>query len=357
MDRSTVDAYEINGTRWVAARADRVAGAADRLAAFARRRAAHDPDAAVLDLGCGPAWHTAALGSPAIGGDASATMLDAARARGVVVPLVRHDAEALPFANGSLAGVWAKDCLQHLPAVRLPAALAEIQRVTRPGAVLHCSVTDESLHDSFDDPFGARHFARWNEHLLRHVVHGAGFEVEACRRRGEWIHVDATRARTLADVVGPSMRLLLVGLNPSLYSADVGVGFARPGNRFWPAALAAGIVEIDRDPRHAFVHHGVGFTDLAKRATARAEELDAAEFRDGAERLAALCEWLRPAAVCFVGLSGYRTAVDRRARVGWQSEEFGGVPAYVMPNPSGLNAHTNVDDLARHLRAAYDGAR
>ncbi len=148
------------------------------------------------------------------------------------------------------------------------------------------------------------------------------------------------------------MRLLIVGLNPSVYAADVGAGFARPGNRFWPAALAAGIVSRPRDPRHALDEHGVGMTDLVKRATARADELGAHEYRDGAARVERLVRWLQPRGVCFVGLSGYRTAVDRRARVGAQAHGFGGVPTYVMPNTSGVNTHSSLPDLTEHLRAA-----
>ena len=84
--------------------------------------------------------------------------------------------------------------------------------------------------------------------------------------------------------MGPSLRVLVVGLNPSVYAAERGVGFARPGNRFWPAAIAAGLVTSDRDPWAAF-DAGVGFTDLVKRATPRADELSAAEYRAGAERV------------------------------------------------------------------------
>lgn len=160
------------------------------------------------------------------------------------------------------------------------------------------------------------------------------------------------REHSLADTVAPGMRLLLCGLNPSPYAADVGVGFARPGNRFWPAALASGIVSRDRDPIHALEHHGVGMTDLVKRATARADQVDAEEFRVGAQRVRRLVQWLAPGAVCFVGLTGYRIAVDPHATAGEQPQRFGGVPTYVMPNPSGLNAHVGVADLAAHLRAA-----
>jgi TDG/mug DNA glycosylase family protein len=187
---------------------------------------------------------------------------------------------------------------------------------------------------------------------LRDLVVGAGFDVDELHVEEEGIRVRARRARTLSDTVGPGMRLLVCGLNPSVYAADFGVGYARPGNRFWPAARAAGIIERDRDPVDALVHHGIGMTDLVKRATTGASALSAAEYRDGAARVERLAHWLRPGAVCFVGLAGWRAAVDRNAAPGEQAAGFGGVPAYVMPSTSGANAHARLDDLADHLRAA-----
>jgi TDG/mug DNA glycosylase family protein len=187
---------------------------------------------------------------------------------------------------------------------------------------------------------------------LRDLVGGAGFDVDELQVDEQGIRVRARRARTLPDTVGPGMRLLVCGLNPSVYAADFGVGYARPGNRFWPAARAAGIIERDRDPVDALVHHGIGMTDLVKRATTGASALSAAEYRDGAARVERLAHWLRPGAVCFVGLAGWRAAVDRNAAPGEQVAGFGGVPAYVMPSTSGANAHARLDDLADHLRAA-----
>src|SRR5690606_33071206 len=108
------------------------------------------------------------------------------------------------------------------------------------------------------------------------------------------------------------------GLNPSQYAADAGVGFARPGNRFWPAMLAAGLVRRDRDPVHALRASGVGMTDLVKRATARVDELTTAEYAEGLARVERLVAWLQPGAVVMVGLAGWRAAVDRRAVVGVQ---------------------------------------
>ena len=177
---------------------------------------------------------------------------------------------------------------------------------------------------------------------------GAGFAVERVTRSG----VRARRLLSLPDTVGPSMRLLVCGLNPSVYSAERGVGYARPGNRFWPAAIRAGIVTRDLDGRHALLVDGVGITDLVKRATVAASELTRDEYRAGVDRLTRLVTWLRPGAVCFVGLAGWRAAVDRTAAPGPVAGGFAGAPAYVMPSTSGLNARTSLDDLAAHLRAA-----
>ena len=192
----------------------------------------------------------------------------------------------------------------------------------------------------------------WEREPLRRVIEGAGFTEVRITASGAHLRARAVRARSLPDVVGPGMRLLVVGLNPSGYAADAGVGFARPGNRFWPAALAAGIATRDRDPLAALRDHGTGMTDLVKRATRTAAEIGPDEFRAGGDRLAALAAWLTPAVVCVAGITGWRAAVDRRAVIGPQSTLLGGRPVYVMPNPSGLNAHDTVASLADHLRAA-----
>ena len=199
----------------------------------------------------------------------------------------------------------------------------------------------------------------WSERRVDDVVHGAGF-VPLHRARGDrrgagsW-RIAVRRERTLADTVGPGMTLLCVGLNPSLYSADAGVGFARPGNRFWPAMLAAGLVDTARDALGALTDHGIGMTDLVKRATVAAAEVHVDEYRSGLGRVDRLAGWLQPDAVCIIGLDGWRKVVDRRAVAGWQEHAVGGRPAYLMPNPSGLNAHAQVPDLAAHLRAAAAG--
>ncbi len=207
-------------------------------------------------------------------------------------------------------------------------------------------------------PVGGRwsaSFSGWDECALRSVIAGGGFGVTDLVATGRTrLRVGAVRLRTLPDFVAPGLRLFVVGLNPSLYSADVGVGFARPGNRFWPAALAGGVVTCDRDPWHTVRVDRVGMTDLVKRASVGAAELSAGEYRDGMVRVTRLAEWLRPGAVCFLGLAGWRAAVDRKAVAGVQPAALGDVPVYVMPNPSGLNAHDTVATLAAHLRAAVD---
>lgn len=349
MDRTTVDVYEAGIETYLR----RPLRAAPATASFA----AAVPDGRLrLDLGSGPGHMTAALGTPAVAADAAFAMVR----RVTATPLrVQADLEALPFRAGSFHGTWASKCFQHVPAERVPMALADLHRAMDVGARVDLVVFESGgtwRSDGKDDLPG-RMFWDWPRERLLDVVLGAGFRDASLtavdRDPVVELHVTATRDRTLADTVGPEMRLLLCGLNPSLYSADRGVGFARPGNRFWPAATAAGIVSRDRDTWHALRHHGVGFTDLVKRATVAAAELTPDELRDGFARVERLCEWLRPGAVCFLGVTGWRAATgDRRAAVGWQDRTVGGVPAFVMHNPSGLNAHARVETLAAELQEA-----
>ncbi|HSH23062.1 MAG TPA: mismatch-specific DNA-glycosylase [Acidimicrobiales bacterium] len=189
---------------------------------------------------------------------------------------------------------------------------------------------------------------------LTDVVTGAGFDQLATSADRSALKLRLRRARTLPDSVGPGMRLLVCGLNPSQYAADAGVPFARRGNRFWSAALAAGVVSVAYDPEHALRHHGVGMTDLVKRATPGADELTAEEYRRGLARVGRLCAWLSPSAVCFVGLAGWRAAVDRRAGPGLQRAGLSGRPVYVMPSTSGRNAHADPDSLRDDLLAALE---
>ena len=143
--------------------------------------------------------------------------------------------------------------------------------------------------------------------------------------------------------------MLIVGLNPSLVAAASGIPFSGRTNRFWPAALDAGLVPADADPWRAFTQAHVGFSDLVKRATPRANGITRAEYVAGADRLRAIVEWLAPRVVCFAGVTGYRRAVDTRATLGTQAESFGGATTYVMPNPSGSNAHATRADIKDHF--------
>jgi len=220
----------------------------------------------------------------------------------------------------------------------LPGALIRLHRATAVGEAVVCSAPAA--------PPGVPPLAE--------LVAGAGFVVERARRRGGPAEavVDARRDRTLPDFVGPGMRLLVCGLNPSVVSADAGFGYAGATNRFWAVAVAAGAVTRPRDPLASLEEDGTGMTDLVKRATPNADTLTAAEYRAGAERVERLVAWLEPGVVVFVGLAGWRAAIDRRAVAGPQPERFGGRPAYVMPSTSGRNARTPPARLADHLRAA-----
>jgi TDG/mug DNA glycosylase family protein len=156
-------------------------------------------------------------------------------------------------------------------------------------------------------------------------------------------------------------RLLVVGINPGLWTAAVNAHFARPGNRFWPALFAAGILPRAVDAsrgmsdadRRLVVGAGVGITNLVPFASARADQLTRAQLRDGAQRLIALVERLEPRVVAMLGVTAYRAAFGRpKATVGRQPERLGGADLWVLPNPSGLNAHDSLASLADAYRSA-----
>ena len=167
--------------------------------------------------------------------------------------------------------------------------------------------------------------------------------------------------RTIPDLVGDDLRLLFVGINPGLVSAATGLHFARPGNRFYPALRLAGIIPEDvmtpEDARPALLGRGVGITNIVARASARADELDAAELVEGRARLEAFVDEHRPRVVAIAGITSYRVAFDRRtARAGRQEETIGEAQLWVVPNPSGLNAHETVESLSAAYREAAEAA-
>jgi TDG/mug DNA glycosylase family protein len=156
--------------------------------------------------------------------------------------------------------------------------------------------------------------------------------------------------KPLPDVIAADLDVLFCGINPSLMSAARGHHFARPGNRFWPALHLAGLTprRLTPDEDRELLDCGLGVTNLVDRPTRAAAELDRAELRAGADALADLVARYRPRVVAVLGITAWRQALDRpRAVLGRQPERIGGAETWVVPNPSGLNAHHQLPDLAR----------
>jgi TDG/mug DNA glycosylase family protein len=177
-------------------------------------------------------------------------------------------------------------------------------------------------------------------------------------RRPTAAELAAARDETIPDVVGPGLSVLFCGINPGLYSAATGCHFARPGNRFWPALHRSGFTprQLRPDEQGELIEFGLGVTNIVGRATARADELTDDELRNGAGTLTELVRTHAPRCVAVVGISAYRTAFGHaKAIVGAQAERIGGARVWVLPNPSGLNAHYQLPALAAEfgaLRAA-----
>ncbi|MGH3500300.1 MAG: mismatch-specific DNA-glycosylase [Nocardioidaceae bacterium] len=173
------------------------------------------------------------------------------------------------------------------------------------------------------------------------------------------------RDQTVADLLPEELRLLFVGINPSLWTAATGAHFARPGNRFYPALHRAGITDRRIDASSGYTEtdlalltgRGIGITNICGRATARADELIEGELRAGVNRLQGLVAAHQPRVVAILGITAYRTAfAQSRAQVGRQESRWEGVALFVLPNPSGLNAHASLDDLARAYATAAEAA-
>jgi TDG/mug DNA glycosylase family protein len=161
---------------------------------------------------------------------------------------------------------------------------------------------------------------------------------------------------SVPDLVGPGLKLLFVGINPGLWTAATQTHFAHPGNRFYPALRLAGIVGRDLDrsgpmtqqDRAYLMERGIGITNLVNRATARADELSPAELGAGRTRLEAFVALHQPRVVAVAGLTAYRAAfADPRASRGEQTNRLSGARVWVVPNPSGLNAHETIASLAQ----------
>ncbi|WP_457028939.1 G/U mismatch-specific DNA glycosylase [Kitasatospora sp. P5_F3] len=163
----------------------------------------------------------------------------------------------------------------------------------------------------------------------------------------------AARGRTVPDVAAPGLRVLFCGINPGLWSGATGQHFARPGNRFWPALHRSGFTPRQLRPEEQLklLGYGLGITNVVARTTAKADELTTEEYRVGGQALLERVERLRPEVLAVLGIGAYRTAFGRRgAVVGRQPEGIGGTEVWVLPNPSGLNAHYTLDGIAEEFR-------
>jgi TDG/mug DNA glycosylase family protein len=160
----------------------------------------------------------------------------------------------------------------------------------------------------------------------------------------------AAAGKTVPDIIAPNLRVVFCGINPSVYSAVVGHHFARPGNRFWPALYKAGFTPRLLKPSEdeELLAYGYGITNLVERATVAAAELSADELASGGRQLRNKVERYRPQVLAILGISAYRHAFNApRAILGQQPETIGITQLFVLPNPSGLNAHYTPADLAR----------
>ena len=171
--------------------------------------------------------------------------------------------------------------------------------------------------------------------------------------------LEAYRDATVPDLVGPGLKLLFVGINPGLWTAATATHFAHPGNRFYPALRMAGVIERDIDrgtgmsdaDRAHLIERGIGITNVVARATSKASELSVAELRAGGEQLRAFVGEHAPRVVALAGITAYRAAFgDAKAQLGRQPQQFQGAELWIVPNPSGLNAHETIASLAAAYR-------
>jgi TDG/mug DNA glycosylase family protein len=165
--------------------------------------------------------------------------------------------------------------------------------------------------------------------------------------------IRAAAGKTVPDVIAPALRVLFCGINPGLYTAAVGHHFARPGNRFWPALYAGGFTPrlLSAFEERELLPLGYGITNVVARATVGEAGLRPEEVADGARRLRRKVLRWRPRCLAVLGVGAYRAAFGRpKAMLGRQPETIGATAQWVLPNPSGLNAHYQPRELARLLR-------
>lgn len=167
------------------------------------------------------------------------------------------------------------------------------------------------------------------------------------------VELEAARGRTIKDVIAPDLDVLFCGINPGLYSGATGHHFARPGNRFWPALHRSGFTPRLLSPFEELelLALGLGVTNVVAHTTASAAELTTAEVRAGGRRLVTKVRRYEPRFLALLGVTIYRTAFDEKhARVGLQEKTIGDTRIWLLPNPSGLNAHYQLPELAKEFR-------
>ena len=167
----------------------------------------------------------------------------------------------------------------------------------------------------------------------------------------------AAQEKTIRDVIAPGLRVLFCGINPGLYSGATGHHFARPGNRFWPTLHQAGFTQrlLHPSEQRGLLNWGYGITNLVPRTTATADELSAEELLAGRKRLVSKVKRYQPRVLAVLGIGAYRTAFQHpKASPGLQMERIGNTILWVLPNPSGLNAHYRLSDLVEQFRNLHE---
>lgn len=177
--------------------------------------------------------------------------------------------------------------------------------------------------------------------------------------------LESFRGKTVPDLIGGKCSLLFVGINPGLWTAATGTHFCHPTNRFYPALKRAGIIDwapstetgMTEDQRLEFVGSGLGITNLVARATVGASELSREELRAGRDRLERVVSDVAPRVIAVAGVTAYRTAFgEASATLGKQTTHLAGTELWIVPNPSGLNAHETTESLARWYLSAANAA-
>jgi len=171
--------------------------------------------------------------------------------------------------------------------------------------------------------------------------------------------LQAAASKTVPDLIAPGLKVLFCGINPGLYSAAIGHHFGRPGNRFWPALFAGGFTSrlLKPSEERELLPRGYGITNIVSRASASADELSPDELRAGGKKLRAKLQRFAPRIVAVLGVGAYRTAFEQpKAVLGLQDASIGASRVWLLPSPSGLNAHYQPDSLAKLFRELYDHA-